>query len=209
MRTEQKTGSSERSKDEVVRRLALAGVFAAITFVAFTFLSIPVPTPGGGKVTVHVGNAFCVLGSLLLGSYYGGLGGAVGLTLADVIDPMYVSQAPITFILKAVMGLIAGELAHRVFRLEALSEREKILRAVGISSAAALLFNAVFDPICRYFYKLLILGKPAAELSLVINVGVTAINSVVSLLLVLALYMALRGPLRRMGIGLSSQEKEG
>ncbi len=201
MGTERKDAGSGRSKDEVVKRLAFAGVFAAITFVAFTFLSIPVPTPGGGKVTVHVGNAFCVLGSLILGSFYGGIGGAVGLTLADVIDPMYISQAPITFVLKAVMGLIAGELAHRLFRISELKERDRIFRAAAVSSAAALLFNAVFDPVCRYFYKLLILGKPAAELSLVINVGVTAINSVVSLLLVVVLYMSLRGPLRRMGVG--------
>ena len=79
-----------------LRKLVFSGIFAAITFVAFTYLSIPIPTPGAGKVTVHVGNAFVVLGSLLLGSLYGGLGSAIGLTIADLIDPMYITSAPIT-----------------------------------------------------------------------------------------------------------------
>ena len=179
-------------------KLAAAGVFAAITFVAFTFLSIPVPTPGGSKVTVHVGNAFCVLGALLLGSFYGGIGGAVGLTLADVIDPMYITQAPITFLIKAVMGWIVGTAAHGIGRLNEQHDRKKILRIVIISSLAGLLFNAFFDPLLRYFYKILILGKPAAEVSFVINFTVTAINSAVSLVLAVILYLALRGPLMRM-----------
>ena len=195
-----------REHDSGTYKLAVAGVFAAITFVAFTFLSIPVPTPGGSKVTVHVGNAFCVLGTLLLGSFYGGIGGAVGLTLADVIDPMYITQAPITFLIKALMGFIVGTAAHRFGRLEEQHEHKKILRTVIIASALGLLFNAFFDPLLRYFYKILILGKPAAEVSFAINLAVTAINSAVSLVLVVVLYMALRGPLQKMGlfkIGLS------
>ena len=60
--------------NEKIRKLIFSGIFAALTYIAFTFLSIHIPTPGGGQVTVHVGNAFVVLGSLMLGSLYGGLG---------------------------------------------------------------------------------------------------------------------------------------
>ena len=77
------------TKEEQLRKLVFAGIFAAITYVVFTFLSIPIPTIAGDKVTVHLGNAFCVLGALILGSAYGGVGGALGLTIADLIDPVY------------------------------------------------------------------------------------------------------------------------
>ena len=200
MRENQERFSEKNTQGETMRRLTYAGVFAAVTFVAFTFLSIPIPTIGGSKVTVHVGNAFCVLGTLLLGTLYGSLGGAVGLTLADLFDPLYITQAPITFLIKLLMGLIVGGIAHKGFRLSHLHDRGAVLRAVAVASTAGLLFNALFDPLLRYFYKILILGKPAAEVSFAINFAVTAINSVVSLLLVVVLYVALVGPLKKMGL---------
>ena len=192
--------SPVRTGEETLRKLVFAGIFAAVTYVVFTFLSIPVPTPGGGKVTVHLGNAFCVLGTLLLGSAYGGIGGALGLTIADLLDPVYVLQAPVTFLIKALIGVITGLIAHRMGHITRLEEHGKILRWTSAAAFAGLLFNAIFDPLIRYAYKLVILGKPAAELSLAINFTVTIINSVVSLIIAVGLYMALRAPLKKLGL---------
>ena len=55
-----------------------------------------------------------------------------------------------------------------------------------------LLFNVVFDPLFGYFYKLVILGKPAAEVTLSINIAATSINAVLSVIVATAVYMALR-----------------
>ena len=192
-------GVSTRN-DEVVRKLVFAGVFAAITYVVFTFLAIRVPTPGGGQVSIHLGNAFVVLGALLLGSYYGGIGGAIGLTIADLIDPVYIVEAPITFVIKFIIGLLAGIVAHKLGHITRETDRQKILRWVIAATVAGLAFNAIFDPILRYFYKILILGKPLAEVSLKINFGVTLLNSVVSAFIVVILYMALRVPLKKVGL---------
>ena len=63
--TMKETRTPEASR-KTLTRLVLAGIFAAITYVVFTFLSIPVPLPSG-KVSVHLGNAFVALGALLLG----------------------------------------------------------------------------------------------------------------------------------------------
>ncbi|MBO5998939.1 MAG: ECF transporter S component [Lachnospiraceae bacterium] len=191
--------SDTEKKSLDLRKLVFSGIFAAITFVAFTYLSIPIPTPGAGKVTVHVGNAFVVLGSLLLGSLYGGLGGAIGLTIADLIDPMYITSAPITFVIKFLIGLIAGTIAHRAGHINSNKDEKKVLGWTIAASVAALAFNAIFDPLLRYFYKILILGKPAAEVSLAINFVVTLINSVVSVFIAVILYHALRRPLKKMG----------
>ena len=196
-----KSAASSRSRtDETIIKTVFAGIFAAITFVVFTYLSIPVPTIGGGKVTVHLGNAFCVLGALLLGSAYGGIGGALGLTIADLIDPVYIVEAPITFIIKLLMGVLVGVIAHKIGHITRQTEHGKILEWTIIASLAGLVFNAVMDPAIRYFYKILIIGKPAAEVSFAINFTVTAINSAVSVVIVVALYMALRVPLKKMGL---------
>ena len=188
------------TQDDKIKKLVFAGVFAAITYVVFTYLSIRIPTPGAGQVSVHLGNAFVVLGALLLGSLYGGIGGALGLTIADLIDPVYIVEAPITFIIKFLIGLIVGLIAHRVAHITTEKDNRKVLLGVISATVAGLAFNAVFDPLLRYFYKILILGKPAAEVSFAINFVVTLINSVVSAVIVVVLYMALRTPLKKLGL---------
>lgn len=190
----------EKTNQEALKKIVFTGVFAAITFVVFTYLSIPIPTVGGGKVTVHLGNAFVVLGALILGSMYGGIGGALGLTIADLIDPMYIAQSPLTFAVKLVMGIIVGLIAHKAGHISTQTDRKKILFWVIVAVVVGMAYNSVVDPVARYFYKLLILGKPAATLSLSINVVVTLINSVVSAVLTVVLYMALRAPLKKLGM---------
>lgn len=190
----------ENAQDSRIRKLVFAALFAAITYVVFAYLSIPIPTPAGGKVSVHLGNAFVVLGALLLGSWYGGIGGAIGLTIADLIDPVYIVEAPITFIIKLLIGVIVGTIAHKIGHISTEKDTKKVLRWVIIATIAGLAFNAIFDPLLRYFYKILILGKPAAEVSFAINFAVTLLNSVVSAAIVVILYMALRTPLRKLGL---------
>ena len=201
MSTNTTTAAAAREEeDSKLKKLVFAGVFAAITYVVFTYLAIRIPTPGAGQVSVHLGNAFVVLGALLLGGLYGGIGGAIGLTIADLIDPVYIVEAPITFIIKFLIGLIVGIIAHRVAHISTETDNKKVLRWVIIATIAGLAFNAFFDPLLRYFYKILILGKPAAEVSFAINLVVTLINSVVSAVIVVILYMALRTPLKKLGL---------
>ncbi len=187
------------SQSEALRKTVFAAIFAAITYIVFAYLSIPIPTPGG-QVSVHLGNAFVVLGALLLGPAYGGLGGALGLTIADLVVPAYLPEAPITFVIKLLVGVIAGLVAHKIGHISTETNSSKVRLWTVLSVVAGLGFNAIFDPLLRYFYKILILGKPAAEVSFAINFGVTLLNSVVSLIIVVALYFALRTPLKKTGL---------
>ena len=200
MNTMDTAAAINSAKEEQIRKMVFAGIFAAITYVVFTFLSIPIPTIAGDKVTVHLGNAFCVLGALILGSVYGGVGGALGLTIADLMDPVYIVQAPITFVIKLLMGMLVGFIAHKMGHITTEKDLSKVFRWTVAAVVAGLLFNAIVDPTIRYFYKILILGKPAAEVSFAINIGVTAINSVVSTFIAVMLYMALRAPLKKTGL---------
>lgn len=191
------SASKSREKSGTVRMVAYSALFAALTYVVFTYLSIRIPLPGSGQISIHLGNAFLVLGALLLGPFYGAVGGALGLTLADLLDPVYIVEAPVTFIVKFLIGFIAGIIAHKIGHIRTEKNQKRVVFWVTIASVAGLAFNAVFDPLFRYAYRILVLGKSAAELTLAINFGITLFNSVISLIVVLVLYLALEKTLRR------------
>lgn len=180
--------------------VALTGLFAALSYVVFTFLQIKITLPGGDATSIHLGNAVCVLGALIMGGLYGGLGGAIGMTIGDLFDPVYVVYAPKTFILKLCIGLITGLVAHRIGKINETGDKKRIFRFVVAASVCGLLFNVIFDPLVGYYYKLLILGKPAAQLTLAWNVTASSINAVTSTIAAAAIYMPLRSALKRAGL---------
>ncbi len=184
-------------RNEHVTRIVTIGLFAALSYVVFTFLQIKIALPGGDATSIHLGNAVCVLGALIMGGLYGGLGGAIGMTIGDLLDPVYIIYAPKTFILKLCIGLITGLVAHRIGKINTLTDSKKIFKWALIASISGLLFNVIFDPLVGYFYKLVILGKPAAELTLAWNITTTSINAAISTVAAVAVYMALRPALLR------------
>lgn len=187
-------------KNEKLLKIVFTGIFAALSYVVFTFLQIKIPLPGGDATSIHLGNAVCVLGALLLGGVYGGLGGAIGMTIGDLLDPVYVIYAPKTFFLKFCIGLITGLIAHKLAHISTQTDNKKVLQWTVIASICGLAFNVIFDPLIGYFYKLLILGKPAAELTLAWNIASTSINAVTSAIVSVMVYMALRPALKKSGI---------
>lgn len=195
-------------KKEKIQKLVFAGVIAALSYVVFTFLQIKITLPGGDATSIHLGNAVCVLGALLLGGLYGGLGGAVGMTIGDLFDPVYITSAPKTFFLKLCIGLITGLIAHRLGHISTETDSKKVFRWTLAAAIGGLLFNVIFDPLVGYYYKLLILGKPAAELTLAWNVASTSINAVTSTIASVAIYMALRPALRKSGLFFEIHKKE-
>ena len=57
-------------KNEKVWKIAMTGVFAALSYVVFTFLQFKIWLPGGDATSIHFGNAVCVLGALILGGVW-------------------------------------------------------------------------------------------------------------------------------------------
>lgn len=177
------------------RKLTMAAMFAALCYVGFAFLRIDIPV-GSEKTAFHLGNVFCVLGALFLGGLWGGMSGAVGLTIADLTSG-YVTSAPKTFLLKLGIGLIAGLVAHKIFRI---SENKKNLPlATALSSAAGMAFNVVADPLVGYFYKTYVLGVPqdAAKIWVKIGAVTTLVNAVIAVVVATVLYLALRPALEK------------
>ena len=183
-------------------KLAQTALLAALCFVSFTFLQIKIPMPGGDATSLHIGNAFCVLGALLLGGWYGGLAGAIGMTIADLMDPIYITGAPKTFFLKLCIGLIVGLVAHHIAKINDSTDKKYVFKWSLIASIAGLSFNVIADPIVGYFYKQYILGQPQkmAEVLAKWSAATTFVNAVVSVILVVFIYNAVRPILLRSGL---------
>ena len=197
-----------KTKNQTVMKLAQTALLAALCFVSFTFLQIKIPMPGGDATSLHIGNAFCVLGALLLGGWYGGLAGAIGMTIADLMDPIYITGAPKTFFLKLCIGLIVGLVAHHIAKINDSTDKKYVFKWSLIASIAGLSFNVIADPIVGYFYKQYILGQPQkmAEVLAKWGAATTFVNAVVSVILVVFIYNAVRPILLRSGL-LVSQPK--
>lgn len=187
-------------KQNKVYRMALVGLFAALSYVVFTFLQVKISLPGGDATSIHLGNAVVVLGALLLGGPLGGLAGAIGMSIGDLFDPVYITLVPKTFVLKLCIGLITGLVAHQLGKINRQTDKKKIFAWALAAAIAGLLFNCVFDPLVGYYYKLWVLGKPAAELTLAWNIASTTINAVLSTVVSVAVYLVLRPALAKAGI---------
>jgi uncharacterized membrane protein len=190
-------GSVLYKRTFTVRELAMIGVMAALSLVAYLFFRIPFY----GGSSFHLGNTFTALTALLLDGVSGGLAGAIGLALADILagDPGY---AITTFVLKFLIGITCGAVAHKVFKLDLAHPDEnkgKYLAKVTASAASGLLLNVFTDPFLGYFRNVYIFGQDysIAKALTKITGGVTLVNSLASTFCVVVLYLALRPALQR------------
>ena len=185
-------------KNDHVYKLSVAALFAALCYIGFAFFKIDIPV-GTEKTAFHLGNVFCVLAALFIGPFWGGMAGAVGMTIADLTSG-YVTSAPKTFLLKLCIGLIAGFVAHKIFKISKDSQRRAPVGvAAAVSCTAGMAFNVVADPVVGYFYKMYILGIPQEAATIWAKMGAitTFVNAVVAVIAATVFYMALRPALKR------------
>lgn len=183
---------------QALRKLCMAALFAALCYIGFTYCKIDISL-GTEKTAFHLGNVFCVLAALFLGGFWGGMAGAIGMTIAD-LTTAYVTSAPKTFVLKLCIGLITGLLAHKVFHLSREGQRRVSLPvATVISCAGGMAFNMVADPVVGYFYKTYVLGVPQEAASIWAKMGAmtTSVNAVIAVIAASIFYLALRPALKR------------
>ena len=91
-------------KNQKLRKTVFAALFAAIICVATIVVQIPSPATNG---FFNLGDCFVIIGGQLLGVCFGALAAGIGSCLADVFAG-YVSFAPGTFVIKAVMGAVVA-----------------------------------------------------------------------------------------------------
>ncbi len=179
-------------KRNQIVKLTYAGLMAALAYVGYAVF----PAINASGTKVHIGNAFVVLGALLLGGPYGGLAGAIGLTFADLLGG-YAASAPRTFICKLLIGLVVGLVAHRIGHINDEHRKPHIAKWSAIAAIAGLAFNCVFEPALKYVWFTILTPnaeKAASAIAalLAVTTYATIINAVINSVIAILLYNALR-----------------
>ena len=141
------------TQNSTITKLAETALMAALCYVSFTFLQIKIPVPGGDATSIHIGNAILRTGSTsdrrcirrIIRCHRNGN--------RRLMDPVYITGAPKTFVLKFCIGLITGLVAHKIAKINESTDKKYVFKWSVIASVAGLAFNVVADPIVGYFYK--------------------------------------------------------
>ena len=97
-------------KDNTIKKLVFAALFAALSCAAT--MVIRIPTPIGGYI--HAGDAVVLLSAFLLGPWWGAAAAGLGSGLADLIAG-YGLYVPGTAAIKFIVALLAGLLLNCKF----------------------------------------------------------------------------------------------
>lgn len=180
-----------------ILKLSMISLMAALCYVAFTFLQIKIPTPVG-YTSFHLGNTFCVLAALLLGGLPGGIAGAIGMGIGDILDPVYITIAPKTIILKLGIGLVTGYFAHHVFKINQ-KRNQELKKAVFKSALCGMLFNCIGEPLFSYIYYLIILQNVQNAITYLAFAKfiTTFINAILAVILATFIYLVLNKRLKK------------
>ena len=159
-------------KDNTLKKLVFAALFAALSCVATMVIKIPTPTGG----YIHAGDAVVLLSAFLLGPWWGAAAAGLGSCLADILSG-YALYAPGTFAVKFLVALVAGLLLSSKFI------KKPLVRALfaGVVGEAVMVLGYLV-------YEAFILGYGAAAIG---GVPMNLIQGVFGVAAGAALYLAL------------------
>ena len=167
----------ERKQTISTKRIAMTALMAALTIVG-SAIRVTIPVDIAGTTSFHLGNIMCALGGILLGPWYGALSAGLGSALYDMMNPLYISEAWITFLTKAAYGLAAG----LVIRCG--PKPWTYARATIATIAGAFVYAALYLAKTCFYSGMLLKGLPleAAALTVVTKLPATAFNAVVAII---------------------------
>lgn len=159
-------------KDETIKKLVFAALFAALSCVAT--MVIRIPTPIGGYI--HAGDAVVLLSAFLLGPWWGAAAAGLGSGLADLLAG-YGQFVPGTFAIKFIVALLGGLLLNC-----------KFIRSLPVRAIVAGLVGEIFMVLGYLAYEALILGYGAAAVG---GVPMNCIQGAFGVIAGAALFLAL------------------
>ncbi len=159
-------------KDNTIKNLVFAALFAALSCVAT--MVIRIPTPIGGYI--HAGDAIVLLSAFLLGPWWGAAAAGLGSGLADLIAG-YGLYVPGTFAIKFIVALLGG-----------LILRCRFIHALPVRAVVAGLVGETFMVLGYLGYEALILGYGAAAVG---GVPMNCIQGAFGVVAGAALFLAL------------------
>lgn len=160
--------------------LVMASIMAAFVLLT-TFMGITVPI-GGTNIAFHLGNITCLLSGVLLGPVYGGFASAIGSAIFDILNPIYITSLPFTFVFKFIMTFICGTIAYsnnkngEDYLYNIVGATTGSLVYMGLRSIKALVINLYFldmEPLTALLFMLS--GLIVAVLKTAFTVGAVAV----------------------------------
>ena len=174
------------------RKIVLAAVMASLT-VAGSALRITLPIEIAGTTSFHLGNIMCALCGILLGPGMGGLAAGLGSAIYDMLNPLYISEAWITFLTKGAYGLVPG-------LIMLLWKKNWGIGKAAIASAGGAVTYAILYLGKTYFYSgrlLKGLTHEAALLAVATKIPATTFNAVLAIVFAPILAVAIRKALEK------------
>ena len=166
----------KQTKTLSTKKIVLVALLAALT-PAGSALRITLPINIAGTTSFHLGNILCAQSGILLGPWLGGLAAGMGSAIYDMMNPLYISEAWITFLFKGAYAVAAG-LIIRTGSKEITYPRSILATAVGAATYAALYLLKSF-----YYNGILLHGLTveAAAITVVAKLPATIFNAVVAI----------------------------
>ena len=174
------------------RKLVLSALLAALT-VAGSAIRVTLPIDVFGTTSFHLGNIMCALAGILLGPWYGGVAAGMGSAIYDMLNPLYISEAWITFLFKGIYAVAAGLIA-RCGKKSWGYPRAIFGAMTGAASYATLYL------LKSYFYSgrlLHNLSHEAAMLTIYTKIPATIFNAAVAIIFAPILAVAIRTALKK------------
>lgn len=181
----------ENKKKITTKQIVLVGLLAAMTCVG-SGLRIKVPEVVGTSA-FHLGNILCALSGVLLGPWLGGLAAGLGSAVYDMLDPMYIQECWLTFLMKGAYGVLVG-LVIRGGKGEWGYGKEVLATITGAVGYAILYLAKTF-----FYSGMLMYGltTDAAWATVIAKIPATVFNAVVAIVATPLLAVTLRKALTK------------
>ena len=173
--------------------MVVVGVMAAIIFVLTYFVQIPIPTPAG-QTMIKSANIFILLAGLLFGGLRGGLAAGIGSMIYDLLDPRFISDAPLTLIRFFLVAYVCGKIAY-------MNGQKGENKWFNLAGACVGGFMSVFLYAVEKVCKSMLIGNNffVAVSANVPNIITSSINAIVAIVLAFILVFPLRAALKKAG----------
>lgn len=189
--TNPKEAEFMESKKLSTKKIVLTALMAALTVIG-SALRITLPVSIMGTTAFHLGNIFCALSGILLGPGLGGLAAGLGSAIYDMLNPAYIDECLITFVMKGAYGLVTGLIVWS-------GKNHDSYRKLTFATLAGAITYAVLYMAKNYFKGILIQGlvPVASAIALLDKVPATIFNAVVAVIFAPILASAIRTALKK------------
>jgi len=181
----------EKKQTISTKRIVLTALMAALTVVG-SAIRITIPIDIGGNTSFHLGNIMCALSGILLGPWLGGLAAGLGSAIYDMTNPMYISEAWLTFLMKGAYGLIPG-LIMLLWK-----KNWGCIKAAIATTGGAVAYALLY--LLKSYYKSVwvrFMTHEAAMIAVVGKLPATIFNAVVAIIFAPVLAVAIRKALEK------------